>query len=114
MIYHEHPAASRRYETTKAGDAVRALKASLRPQATARRDGVWQTLDAAALVPGDLVLLASGSHVPADCRVRAAVLGSKGMGIRREDYVCGQQGKQALCIYMRFMGGSDYVPRLCV
>ncbi len=59
-----------RYETTKAGDAVRALKASLRPQATARRDGVWQTLDAAALVPGDLVLLASGSHVPADCRVR--------------------------------------------
>ncbi|KAK9839605.1 hypothetical protein WJX81_000469 [Elliptochloris bilobata] len=57
------------YETTKAGDAVRALKASLRPQATARRDGVWQTLDAAALVPGDLVLLASGSHVPADCRV---------------------------------------------
>lgn len=64
----------RRYETTKAGDAVRALKASLRPQATARRDGVWQTLDAAALVPGDLVLLASGSHVPADCRVRTAVL----------------------------------------
>lgn len=64
----------RRYETTKAGDAVRALKASLRPQATARRDGVWQTLDAAALVPGDLVLLASGSHVPADCRVRIVVL----------------------------------------
>jgi len=63
--------AARRYETTKAGDAVRALKAS-RPQATARRDGVWQTLDAAALVPGDLVLLASGSHVPADCKARAA------------------------------------------
>ena len=50
---------------------MRALKASLRPQATARRDGVWQTLDAAALVPGDLVLLASGSHVPADCKARA-------------------------------------------
>ena len=49
---------------------MRALKASLRPQTTARRDGVWQTLDAAGLVPGDLVLLASGSHVPADCRVR--------------------------------------------
>ena len=44
VIYLEHPAASRRYETTKAGDAVRALRASLRPQATARRDGVWQTL----------------------------------------------------------------------
>ena len=78
MIYLEHPAATRRYETTKAGDAVRALKASLRPQATARRDGVWQTLDAAALVPGDLVLLASGSHVPADCRVRVRAVVLKG------------------------------------
>jgi hypothetical protein len=58
-----------RYETTKAGDAVKALKASLKPQATACRDGRWQTIDAALLVPGDLVLLGSGSHVPADCRV---------------------------------------------
>lgn len=58
-----------RYETTKATDAVKALKASLKPQATARRDGRWQTLDAALLVPGDLVLLGSGSHIPADCRV---------------------------------------------
>ena len=58
-----------RYETTKAGDAVKALKASLKPQATACRDGKWQSIDAALLVPGDLVLLGSGSHIPADCRV---------------------------------------------
>jgi H+-transporting ATPase len=57
------------YETTKAGDAVAALKSSLKPIATCKRDGKWENIDAAILVPGDLVLLASGSAVPADCRV---------------------------------------------
>lgn len=57
------------YETTKAGDAVAALKASLKPLATAKRDGKWSTIDAGLLVPGDLVLLAAGSAVPADVLV---------------------------------------------
>ncbi|KAI8475078.1 MAG: hypothetical protein J3K34DRAFT_517717 [Monoraphidium minutum] len=57
------------YETVKAADAVAALKASLKPTATCKRDGKWQNLDAAFLVPGDLVLLAAGSSVPADCLV---------------------------------------------
>ena len=61
----------RRYETTKAGDAVKALKASLKPQATVCRDGKWQTIELVLLVPGDLVLLGSGSHIPADCRVKS-------------------------------------------
>ncbi len=38
----------RRYETTKAGDAVKALKASLKPQATVCRDGKWQTIECSA------------------------------------------------------------------
>ena len=59
------------YETTKAGDAVAALKSSLKPIATAKRDGKWTNLDAAVLVPGDTILLAAGSAVPADCRVNA-------------------------------------------
>lgn len=66
---HASHACPSRYETTKAGDAVAALKASLKPQATAKRDGTWQQLDAALLVPGDLVLLGSGANVPADCVV---------------------------------------------
>jgi len=33
------------------------------------RDNVWITIDATLLVPGDLVLLASGSAIPADCVV---------------------------------------------
>lgn len=57
------------YEITKAGDAVAALKKSLKPTATVKRDGKFINVDAAILVPGDLVLLASGSAVPADCRV---------------------------------------------
>merc|ERR1719172_299755 len=57
------------YETTKAADAVDALKKSLKPKATARRDGKWQVIDGTTVVPGDMVLLASGSAMPADCRV---------------------------------------------
>ena len=57
------------YEITKAGDAVAALKKSLKPSATVKRDGKFVKMDAALLVPGDCVLLASGSAVPADCRV---------------------------------------------
>merc|ERR1711988_478247 len=57
------------YETTKAADAVEALKKSLRPKATVKRDGKWQVIDGTTVVPGDMVLLASGSAMPADCRV---------------------------------------------
>ena len=53
----------------KAGDAVAALKASLKPKATVSRDGKWSQIDAGELVPGDLVLLGAGSAVPADCLV---------------------------------------------
>eukprot|EP00596_Hydrurales_sp_CCMP1899_P003690 CAMPEP_0119049444 /NCGR_PEP_ID=MMETSP1177-20130426/64741_1 /TAXON_ID=2985 /ORGANISM="Ochromonas sp, Strain CCMP1899" /LENGTH=777 /DNA_ID=CAMNT_0007026693 /DNA_START=155 /DNA_END=2485 /DNA_ORIENTATION=+ len=62
------------YETTKAGDAVAALKASLKPEATAKRNGKWIKMNASYLVPGDLVLLASGSAVPADCRVNEGTI----------------------------------------
>lgn len=57
------------YESNKAGNAIAALKSSLKPSATCKRDGKWQVLDAALLVPGDTVMLGSGSAVPADCRV---------------------------------------------
>ncbi|RNF26295.1 P-ATPase family transporter: proton [Trypanosoma conorhini] len=62
------------YETTKAGDAVAALRDSLKPLATVMRDGTWQNIDAALLVPGDLVKLASGSAVPADCTINEGTI----------------------------------------
>ena len=55
------------YEAARAGDAVAALKAALKPAAVAKRDGRWANISAAELVPGDLVTLAAGAAVPADC-----------------------------------------------
>ena len=49
--------------------AVASLKASLQAQTNVCRDGKFQVLPASVLVPGDLVILAAGSCVPADCRV---------------------------------------------
>lgn len=40
------------YEITKAGDAVAALKRSLKPEATVKRNGEWKKIDAAFVVPG--------------------------------------------------------------
>lgn len=62
------------YEITKAGDAVAALKKSLKPLATVKRDGSWTNVDAGIVVPGDLVLLASGSAIPADCIVNEGTI----------------------------------------
>jgi magnesium-transporting ATPase (P-type) len=60
------------YETNKAGNAVAALKSSLKPTATVKRDGEWKVIDGGTVVPGDMVLLASGSAIPADCRVNGS------------------------------------------
>jgi E1-E2 ATPase/Cation transporter/ATPase, N-terminus len=60
------------HETNQAGDAVAALKGALKPTATVKRDGTFQVLDATLIVPGDTVLLGSGSAVPADCRINAS------------------------------------------
>jgi len=62
------------YEASRAGDAVAALKAALKPSATAKRDGRWVTLAAAELVPGDLVMLGAGAAVPADCVVNGGAI----------------------------------------
>jgi H+-transporting ATPase len=62
------------YEIVKAGDAVAALKKSLKPIATAKRDGTWCNIDATTVVPGDLVLLASGSAIPADAIINEGTI----------------------------------------
>jgi H+-transporting ATPase len=59
------------YELNKAGNAIAALKSSLKPTATVKRDGKWKVINATEVVPGDTVLLASGSAIPADCRVNS-------------------------------------------
>lgn len=53
----------------KAQKALDALKEMTRLKALVRRDGSLQEIDAAGLVPGDLVFLDAGRQVPADLRL---------------------------------------------
>ncbi|WP_157270896.1 cation-transporting P-type ATPase [Azohydromonas aeria] len=55
----------------KAESALDAIRAMLSPHATVVREGVRREIDAAELVPGDVVVLASGDRVPADVRLVA-------------------------------------------
>jgi Ca2+-transporting ATPase len=50
----------------QAGEAIEALKKLLVQHAVVVRDGTRQEIDAAGVVPGDLVLLEMGERVPAD------------------------------------------------
>ncbi len=56
-------------QTWRAERAMEALARFLPARSTVVRDGVEQSVDAAALVPGDLLLVAEGDRVPADARL---------------------------------------------
>lgn len=49
--------------------AIQALTAALAPKAKVLRDGKIQTIEAADLVPGDIVIARLGDIVPADIKV---------------------------------------------
>jgi Ca2+-transporting ATPase len=53
----------------KAERALKALKEMLSPRCHVVRDGQEQEAEACTLVPGDIVLLETGGHVPADLRI---------------------------------------------
>ena len=57
------------FQEGRAEAALEAIRAMLSPRAVILRAGLRQEVDAATLVPGDLVLLASGDRVPADLRL---------------------------------------------
>ncbi|WP_062266286.1 plasma-membrane proton-efflux P-type ATPase [Endozoicomonas arenosclerae] len=54
-------------QSSKAQDALTALKSSMALKARVKRDGSWQDLPARELVPGDIVHIENGDIVPADC-----------------------------------------------
>ncbi|SNR74289.1 ATPase, P-type (transporting), HAD superfamily, subfamily IC [Humidesulfovibrio mexicanus] len=56
-------------QESKAVRALSALSATMTTEATVLRDGAPVRLDAAALVPGDVVILRSGDKTPADVRI---------------------------------------------
>lgn len=53
----------------KAEKALDSIRAMLSPKASVLRDGERTSIDAAELVPGDIVLLKAGDRVPADLRL---------------------------------------------
>ncbi|MCX9156408.1 cation-translocating P-type ATPase [Niveibacterium sp. 24ML] len=60
------------FQEHRAEAALSALKNMLAPTARVRRDADVRVIDAAALVPGDILLLEAGDRVPADARVLLA------------------------------------------
>ncbi|CAF4005672.1 unnamed protein product [Rotaria sordida] len=57
-------------EKYRAGNAVKALMASLAPECRVKRNnGIWSTIQASELVPGDIVAIKLGNIVPADARI---------------------------------------------
>ena len=57
------------WQEYQASNAVDALKRQLALKARALRDGTWKEIDAAELVPGDVVRLRLGDVIPADVKL---------------------------------------------
>ncbi|WP_428641823.1 cation-transporting P-type ATPase [Roseibium sp.] len=53
----------------RAEQAMNAIRSMLAPRSAVMRDGRRQSVDAAELVPGDIVLVEAGDRVPADLRL---------------------------------------------
>jgi P-type Mg2+ transporter len=57
------------WQSYRSEQAAEALRASVTPTATARRDGQWQEIARRTVVPGDVLRLSAGDLVPADGRL---------------------------------------------
>ncbi|MEA3276419.1 MAG: plasma-membrane proton-efflux P-type ATPase [Pseudomonadota bacterium] len=68
MVLLVYNAVSGFWQERKAADALAALKAGMAPKARVLRDGKLTAIDAAEVVPGDLVRIKLGDVVPADVR----------------------------------------------
>ncbi len=60
------------FQEYRAERALQALKRLSAPRVRARRGGEVMTVDAATLVPGDIILVEEGDHIAADARVISA------------------------------------------
>ncbi|MCF6207322.1 MAG: HAD-IC family P-type ATPase, partial [Sulfurovum sp.] len=57
------------YQESKALNAIEVLKKKLARKALVLRDGKWQLIDAALIVPGDIIKVKIGDIVPADAKL---------------------------------------------
>ena len=64
-------------EEHRAGSAVKALMASLAPECRVKRNnGIWSTVQAGELVPGDIISIKLGNVIPADARIISSLAGT--------------------------------------
>ncbi len=61
------------FQESRAKKALDALKKMSAPTALVIREGTQERIDAAKLVPGDIVILSAGDYVPADARLIEAI-----------------------------------------
>lgn len=57
------------WQEMKANNALEALKSQLALKAKVLRDGVWKAIEAADLVPGDVIKIKIGDIIPADIKL---------------------------------------------
>lgn len=57
------------WEEFQAGNAIEALRRKLAPECLVKRDGKWLEMDAAQLVPGDIIRIRLGNIIPADAKL---------------------------------------------
>jgi calcium-translocating P-type ATPase len=89
----------------RAERAIEALQALLPRRIAVRRDGTAVTIDLTAVVPGDVVELAEGDHVPADGRILAAA------GLRVDQSALTGEAQPVFKLPLR-ADGRENVPRL--
>lgn len=102
------------WEETQAGNAIAALKAQLTPKATVKRDGSWKVIDAADLVPGDIIRIKLGDVAPADLKVLEgenikadqSALTGESIPVGKEvgdEIFSGSAIKMGVCIYQKLL-----------
>ena len=91
------------WQESNAESALEALKSLQPSEARCKRDGVWSTMNATGLVPGDIIEVVTGKKIPADARLvaldtttmkvdQSALTGESVAASKDEDAISGAQG----------------------
>ena len=84
-------------QEAKAEKSIEALKQMTPPKAKVLRENITTQINAEEIVPGDIIILESGSYVPADCRLiedhnlkieESSLTGETEPVIKNSDMIC--------------------------
>ena len=97
------------WQESNAESALEALKSLQPSEARCKRDGVWNTINASFLVPGDIIEVVTGKKIPADSRLvaldtttmkvdQSALTGESVAASKDEDAIEGGEGSGKIVI----------------